>query len=423
VRSFERRWVPLFHGRDGTFILPSGLTPGKYSYQQVTLSPGYWKEKPIADLPPAYKNRLLQQPIPRIGTWTHEVLDRLVSRGRLQASDLATGSDQELGQGTYLLPENRARVARALTEFLASSGEFTYKLEMRRKNYSVDATEDFLCHIKEGFCEHFATGLVLMLRSVGIPARVVNGFRGAERIGEEADKDGWYVVRQSHAHSWVEALLTRPGPDGQTEFFWRMLDPTPGGDNIAAEGFSWTNWWFKSLDNGKNFWTNFVVGYSLEKQGEILGDIWNKLRPGLQRVTIDDWTEAGPATAPFWLTPWPWLTGLGGLLGYFFLRRIRERKEKPARARPTISIDFYDRFLKVSARKWHLQPVLSQTPLEFSKVVTTQLQTSFSSSSWQEFPGYLVNLYYRVRFGARPLDSREQREIDRKLNALETETV
>jgi protein-glutamine gamma-glutamyltransferase len=423
VRSFERRWVPLFHGRDGTFILPSGLTPGRFSYQQVTLPAEYWKEKPIADMPAAYKNRLLQQPIPRIGTWTKEVLDRLVSRGRLQASDLATSPDQELGQGTYLLRENRPRVAQALTEFLASSGEFTYKLEMRRKNYSVDATEDFLCNIKEGFCEHFATGLVLMLRSVGIPARVVNGFRGAERMAEEPDKDGWYVVRQSHAHSWVEALLTRPGPDGQTEFFWRMLDPTPGGDNAADQGFSWTNWWFKSLDNGKNFWTNFIVGYSLEKQGEILEDIWTKLRPGLQRVTIEDWT-AGPASIQFWFTPWPWLTLLGGLLGSYFLwRRIKARKGKPPRGRPTISVDFYDRFLKVIDRKWHLQPVLSQTPLEFSRVVTTHVQTSFSGSPCQDFPGYLVNLYYRVRFGNRPLEMKEQLEIDRKLNELENETV
>src|SRR5207248_10075954 len=58
----------------------------------------------------------------------------------------------------------------------------------------------------------FATALTLMLRSQGIPARVVLGYQGAEDQGE-----GLYYVRQSHAHSWVEAMIQRTERDGRTK--------------------------------------------------------------------------------------------------------------------------------------------------------------------------------------------------------------
>jgi len=421
VWSLEKTWRPLFYGRDGTLKLAAGFPPGHYSYQQVTLPREAWFEKPVADLHPAYKARLLEQAIPRIQTWTREVLDRLVSSGRLRASDLAAGPDPNLGNGTYLLPENRARVADALADFLARSGEFRFKLEMRRKNFSIDAAEDFLCNVKEGFCEHFATGLVLILRSAGIPARVVNGFRGADSLAAEPDKAGWYAVRQSHAHSWVEALLTRRGPDGRVEFFWHMLDPTPGDEIVAGDSESWYGWWLKSLENGKDFWASFVVGYSLEKQGEILMDLWNRVQLHLPNTIVEDWAQPASTAAHFWSTPWPWLAGVIGLLGsYCLFRRLRGNKKKTARARHGMAVDFYDRFLELFARKWHLQPALSQTPQEFGNLITSNLQTAAPTSSVHEVPAYIVNLYYRVRFGNQPLASGERQEIDRKLRDLAT---
>ena len=71
-------------------------------------------------------------------------------------------------------PDDSEAVARALTEYLAASGEFTYTLDLTRQDRSIDPILDFLFHVKQGHCERYATALALMLRSVGIPARVVN---------------------------------------------------------------------------------------------------------------------------------------------------------------------------------------------------------------------------------------------------------
>src|SRR5262249_59177878 len=81
---------------------------------------------------------------------------------------------------------------------------------LRRVYPTLAPTLDFLWNIKQGHCHRYAGGLTLMLRSLGIPARIVKGFRGADALG-----DGTYAVRQSHAHSWVEVLLRRsvPGVD------------------------------------------------------------------------------------------------------------------------------------------------------------------------------------------------------------------
>src|SRR5262249_36196412 len=140
---------------------------------------------------------------------------------------------------------------------------------------TADPTEDFLCNVKQGFCEHFATGLVLMLRSVGIPARVVNGFRGAEhQADEDGNRAGWYVIRQSHAHSWVEALLTRPGPEGETEFHWLMLDPTPAAEAQTGEGLSWAQWWTLMQSTFQDLWKGMILDYNMERQGETLTALW-----------------------------------------------------------------------------------------------------------------------------------------------------
>ncbi len=83
--------------------------------------------------------------------------------------------------------------------------------------------EDFLFRYKSGHCEYFATAMILMLRSVGIPARLATGFLGAEFNPLE----DYYIVRQSNAHAWVEAYLPETG--------WTTIDPTPPAGRPAAE--------------------------------------------------------------------------------------------------------------------------------------------------------------------------------------------
>ena len=87
--------------------------------------------------------------------------------------------------------------------YLRESGEFSYSLKMDVADPTIDPVEDFLVNRKAGHCEYFASALAMLLRSVGIPARVVNGFKG----GDWNDLAQILYVRQKHAHSWVEVYL------------------------------------------------------------------------------------------------------------------------------------------------------------------------------------------------------------------------
>ena len=71
----------------------------------------------------------------------------------------------------------------------------------------------FLFDARRGFCEHYASAFVLLLRAAGIPARVVTGYQG----GELNPRGDYMIVRQSDAHAWAEAII-----DGQ----WQRFDPT-----------------------------------------------------------------------------------------------------------------------------------------------------------------------------------------------------
>src|SRR5262249_57566678 len=75
--------------------------------------------------------------------------------------------------------------------------------------------EDFLFRYRSGHCEYFASSMVLLLRSQGIPARLVTGFLG----GDYNPFEGYTIVRGSNAHAWVEAYLPGGG--------WQIFDPTP----------------------------------------------------------------------------------------------------------------------------------------------------------------------------------------------------
>ena len=80
-------------------------------------------------------------------------------------------------------------------------------------NHDLDPIEDFVANHRTGHCEYFASALVLMLRSQGIPARMIIGYKG----GEFNSLGHYYVVQQRHAHAWVEAWMP-PGevPDGKS---------------------------------------------------------------------------------------------------------------------------------------------------------------------------------------------------------------
>ncbi len=108
---------------------------------------------------------------------------------------------------------------------------------------------DFLFRSRRGHCEFFATALAILLRSRGVPARVVNGFYG----GEYNDFGEFVLVRQSDAHSWVEAWVDDQG--------WVQLDATPAADaparpSVLVRAGQW----------GVDAWHRVVLDYDLDSQ-------------------------------------------------------------------------------------------------------------------------------------------------------------
>lgn len=128
---------------------------------------------------------------------------------------------------------------------------YTYSLSTSSPSKGISPIEDFLFNSKKGYCEHYATSMVLMLRAVGIPARIVTGFSG----GELNEYGGYIIVRQSNAHSWVEAVI-----DGK----WKRFDPTP---TVLVERPSALALYIDML---RLKWDRYVVAFSLSDQREIV---------------------------------------------------------------------------------------------------------------------------------------------------------
>ena len=142
-----------------------------------------------------------------------------------------------------------------------------------------DAVDEFLFVTRRGFCEHYASSFVFLMRAAGVPARVVVGYQG----GEMNPLGDYMIVRQSEAHAWAEVWLSKQG--------WVRVDPTaavspariqagiaaavPASEPlpISVRG----NWQLLNRihftwDAMANFWNQWVLGYTPERQTKLLTD-------------------------------------------------------------------------------------------------------------------------------------------------------
>ncbi|MCM2270061.1 MAG: DUF3488 and transglutaminase-like domain-containing protein, partial [Thermoanaerobaculia bacterium] len=129
--------------------------------------------------------------------------------------------------------------------------------------------ETFLFETRRGHCEYFASSMVLLLRSAGIPARLVTGFYGAEWSTWE----GAWVVRQSNAHAWVEAWLG----DGEG---WAVFDPTPPEGLPAAQPRDLRLWARQAWEAVLFRWDRWVISYDFDDQVGMLGGLraaWDRM--------------------------------------------------------------------------------------------------------------------------------------------------
>jgi protein-glutamine gamma-glutamyltransferase len=139
--------------------------------------------------------------------------------------------------------------ARAIEKYLRRN--YGYTLQLLPASVP-DPLANFLFERRKGHCEYFASAMAVMLRTVGIPSRVVTGFAS----GVYNPLTGWQVVRASDAHSWVEAWIAGRG--------WRTFDPTPPDPGAMQNPFMARTALF--FDAAEQFWQDWILSYDLERQ-------------------------------------------------------------------------------------------------------------------------------------------------------------
>jgi transglutaminase-like putative cysteine protease len=154
------------------------------------------------------------------------------------------------------------------------SGEFEYTLLLPRTE--TEATlEHFLFERRAGHCEYFSTAMVVLLRSLGIEARNVNGFLG----GTWSELGSYLAVTQNDAHSWVEVWFPTYG--------WVPFDPTPPASGSARASTSWFWPGRFLLDAVQHRWGKWVLDYSLQDQSTVFGEALAALRGDRDPAGVD----------------------------------------------------------------------------------------------------------------------------------------
>lgn len=189
-----------------------------------------------------------------------ERLEPMMRTGRIHdyTVELLAREDIERDPERRFTAEDR-RIARLVERHLQTT--FEYDTVLPAPQNGEDPLEMFLFRARRGHCEYFASAMAAMLRSVGVDARVVTGYRASE-FNEYA---GLYTVRQSNAHAWVEAQVA-PG-------LWMTFDPSPPefvGVNIAAQSDLIARL-RRMYDAAEHAWVMWVVGFDEQKRMTVLG--------------------------------------------------------------------------------------------------------------------------------------------------------
>lgn len=149
----------------------------------------------------------------------------------------------------------------AVASKLARHFQTSFKASLRHPMSNENSLEIFLTETREGHCEFFATAAALLWRNLGIPARVVVGYRG----GDFNPLIDALEVREEHAHAWIEVFLP--------EFGWYQFDPTPAIPVNLSESFTWIL--RMSMNAAGFFFRQYIVDYNYQTQQDLLQTLRN----------------------------------------------------------------------------------------------------------------------------------------------------
>ncbi|HEX5229791.1 MAG TPA: transglutaminaseTgpA domain-containing protein [Bryobacteraceae bacterium] len=299
-------------------------------------------ESPTAALDPALVN-----PLAPTDRQAHLQLPHLDPRIPALAKSVVAGEQSQDAQ------------ARTLEKYLRTNYGYTLELP---KTEPEDPLAFFLFHRRKGHCEYFASAMAVMLRTIGIPSRVITGFQS----GVYNPISGSQLIRSSDAHSWVEAWLPDHG--------WTTFDPTPPDPN-AAHLSPWTRLGFYT-DAVDVFWQDWVLNYNLERQLQLASRVGES-----GRHFGANWTDVPRWRAPDWGRLRDFSVALLGFVALAFLAKflkgdgwrwwkMRRRMMKAQRgeAHPSDATLLYERMLKALRRRGIEKPAWL-TPCEFAHVL------------------------------------------------------
>ena len=402
---------------DGNFewiLMPDGRSP---SYCQVALPPSKDDLGPPMRVGTGYQELLTRLPnqqfAERLRRLSTDILERLINEGKLPPTILT-----ELDPFTRKpLPKNHEAIARSLEAYLAHSGEYKYSLQLERSNRNIDPIEDFLLNSKSGHCQRFASSLALLLRSQGIPSQLVLGYRGCESAG-----DGVYLVRQYHAHSWVEVLIERPiptnvdlkqsvvrTPSSQMAHHLLSLDPTPGEEANDSKD-TLTNWLEVTRDKWETIFRDFILSYDSNSRGRVTASLMASLEETKDSIIEGDinWPTAIATGLSLFLLI---------MIGVRFVKRRRRIFPRaPDAADPVVP--FHGRLIAILAKHGFVIRT-GQTAREFTNEVAALLRNRSMTRECVSTPIHAADAYYSVRFGGRELTPQELEVLDADLTRLQ----
>ncbi|MCG8585887.1 MAG: DUF3488 and transglutaminase-like domain-containing protein, partial [Pirellulales bacterium] len=386
-----------------------------------------------------FRNGMIRDVTPCFGKIDIEQLTQLPRR---RLPKLIKAADEVLEKAGLDEQDRRGR-AKALERFLLDPGNgYRYSLTTPIRTANVDPTEDFMTRNPMGHCEYFASALTLMLRSQGIPARMVTGFRG----GEFNPTGGYWTVNQDRAHAWVEAYLEphQIEPDEMNEFArksggWLRLDPTPGGvDSLRySAGASWWSRTRSTIDYLRLLWSVYVDKLNVDTQQESIyrpiASAAGELSENLGASKLRKWLDQVAATLDLGDGRWFSLRAAFASVvivavfaaAFFVARRIWQRwgtreLEHTAGGASQVpaSAQFYRRLEDVMQRYGYARRP-GQTHREMAEAAGDEFATGDAFRTLATLPSNVVDAYYQVRFGERPLSDPQMVRVNQSLDQLE----
>jgi uncharacterized protein (DUF2267 family) len=325
--------------------------------------------------------------------------------------------------GSLILEADRVR---AILQYLNVDNGFTYSTVQTRHDRSIDPVEDFLFNTKSGHCEYYASACALMLQSVQVPARLVNGYYGSDVNSMTGENE----IRQRHAHSWVEAFL-----DGR----WQTLEPTPAAPRRKMVSAGKADSLMSNLQTAiSDMWNDGVHNMSAERQKAFFAPVITASKSTFESIRQQGFfTAIWNGIQSFLTSPQSWFSWRGGLATFLLLlvgglisrrhpwaRLLRSvqslltRFSEKQRARRSV-IRFYAGFCAL-CEQHGMRLLAANSALEIGRAAIQRFEDRLQSEELRQLPMRIATAFNEVRFGKAELTDEQAASIGKDLTDFAT---